>query len=363
MKIKILPPILSSLLKMSRGMTRAKELDPVLSNFLLRADNGVLSLLATNVELSLLARTKLLEIVESGSILVPSKILMEIVKTADSDVVMELTSEDGVLNVVASKSSWKIMLMKGDNKYPSLDNYEDRQFYVFNTAELNSGLKKVLTAISSDSKDPESQLVRISNGYIEATDGVKYQRCACSHQDVSFLMTLGAATSMSFILSESVADQASIGVSKDDLVLKVGDDVFVGQHPVNKFKDCSGFFSAVSGNSLSLLVNKKEFSRSLDKAKILSDYDTRIVKISITADELRIHCSDRSDNHAIVSMPCSWQGPSVEVGFNVDYLEAVIGTFDSADLDIRFNKDSIATKPIIITEEKHDAVLSQALLV
>ena len=93
---------------------------PILSNVLLEADNGVLSLTATDLEIEMRERVEA-EIVQPGAITAPAHMLYDIVRKLPDGAQVQLATDEtgGRLNLVAGKSAFTLQALPRED-FPAM---------------------------------------------------------------------------------------------------------------------------------------------------------------------------------------------------------------------------------------------------
>ena len=121
---------------------------PILSNVLLEADNGALSLTATDLEIEMRERVEA-EIVQPGAITAPAHMLYDIVRKLPDGAQVELATDDtgGRLNLVAGKSAFTLQALPRED-FPAMAQDEMPAAFALPVGDLRRLIDKTRFAIS-----------------------------------------------------------------------------------------------------------------------------------------------------------------------------------------------------------------------
>jgi DNA polymerase-3 subunit beta len=125
---------------------------PILGNILIKADNQKVEIVATNLELAVIANLRS-KIEEPGSFTVPGRTLMDFVNLL-SDEKVDIELQDNELVVKCGKSATKIKGMPSE-EFPIIPSLEDGKGFLVDAVELKSGLGQVLSAVAKNDIRPE----------------------------------------------------------------------------------------------------------------------------------------------------------------------------------------------------------------
>ncbi|MFA6486116.1 MAG: DNA polymerase III subunit beta [Candidatus Magasanikbacteria bacterium] len=125
---------------------------PILSNILIKADNQKVEMIATNLELAVVANLRS-KTEEAGSFTVPARTLMDFVNLL-SDEKVDIELQDSELIVKCGKSSTKIKGSPAED-FPIIPSLEDGKGFMLNAESLKRGLDQVLPAVAKNDIRPE----------------------------------------------------------------------------------------------------------------------------------------------------------------------------------------------------------------
>lgn len=164
MKLTVERDAISDALKMASGVLPMRSIHPILSNVLISAVEGELSVLGTDQDMSLRADIKC-DIISDGAVAAPAKSLTELIRVlAPGSLTME--TDDTRVAITQGTGSFTISGVNPAD-FPSVDIMEQpKETIKLPAAFLNSLINSSSFAISKD-----SSRVSLSGLYIKITDG------------------------------------------------------------------------------------------------------------------------------------------------------------------------------------------------
>lgn len=126
---------------------------PILNNVLIKAKEGVVELVSTNLEIAIIAEIRA-KVDVVGSFTVPTKTFADFVQlVSDEQISVELI-DGAALLVTTSKTKTKI---KGEaaDEFPIIPNAEGGNTFIFNTAHLRDALIQTIFSVSRSDVRPE----------------------------------------------------------------------------------------------------------------------------------------------------------------------------------------------------------------
>jgi DNA polymerase-3 subunit beta len=125
---------------------------PILSNVLIKVLDQKVELIATNLELAVIAVLRA-KVDEQGSFTVPAKTLYDFISLL-SDEKVEIALSENELSVICGKSATKIKGTPAD-EFPVVPNVESEKGYLINGETLKNGLNQIIQSASRNDIRPE----------------------------------------------------------------------------------------------------------------------------------------------------------------------------------------------------------------
>ncbi|EKD43503.1 MAG: DNA polymerase III, beta subunit, partial [uncultured bacterium] len=152
MKITCTKDNLSKALSIVGGIANKNVNLPILGNVLIKADDQQTEIIATNLELAIVAHVRS-KVDEPGSFTVPAKTLSEFVNLLSDDKI-EMELKDNELLITCGKSSTKIKGTPAD-EFPVIPSVSDGSGFLFNAEQLKSGLGQTVSSLAKSEIRPE----------------------------------------------------------------------------------------------------------------------------------------------------------------------------------------------------------------
>ncbi len=152
MKITCTKENLSKALSMVGGIANKNVNLPILGNVLIKADDQQMEIIATNLELAIVAHVRS-KVDEPGSFTVPSKTLSEFVNLL-SDEKIEMELKDNELLITCGRSSTKIKGTPAD-EFPIIPSVDSGNGFLFNAEQLKTGLGQTVSSLAKSEIRPE----------------------------------------------------------------------------------------------------------------------------------------------------------------------------------------------------------------
>jgi DNA polymerase III subunit beta len=322
MKVNVSRDELAQKLSIVSRAVSARTTVLVLGGVMLRAENGILSLAATDMELSL--RTSLdAQVDGSGAAVVPGKMLVELVRLLpDDDVQIEHRSEEGVVRVDSGSYSSRLHTYNVED-FPRLPDVGAVGAFAVDKDALLDTVARVSRSASRDESRPvlTGILARFEGGKIvmAATDSyrlsVKETPMEGEAPELEAIIPARALTEVSRIAAG--ADTLELGVQENQVVF-VADDVTLttrrieGQFPNYKQLIPESYEQIVT-------LPRSEVLEVVRRVGVMAQRNSPI-RLRFAEGELTVSAQTQDVGESHESMPVDYTGEAMEIGFNADYL-------------------------------------------
>ncbi|MFV3130761.1 DNA polymerase III subunit beta [Niveispirillum sp. KHB5.9] len=312
---------------------------PVLSNVLLNAGNGTLSLVATDMDLEI-SETVTAEILTPGSATAPAHTLYDIARKLPDGSQVELDATGDVLTLRSGRSNFKLGTLPVADfpemthgswphqfalKADVLKGLIDRTKFAISTEETRYYLNGIHVHATKGKAGEEPSLRAV------ATDGHRLAR-------VETPLPEGAAGLPGVIiprktvlevrkLLDEVGDMVEIGLSETKIRFSLGDVTLVSKLIDGTFPDYERVIPA--GNDKSLDVDSKLFAAAVDRVATISTEKSRAVKLSLGQGVLTLSATAADAGSASEELEVDYASTPLEIGFNSRYLLDITGQIES----------------------------------
>jgi DNA polymerase III subunit beta len=310
---------------------------PILSNVLLRAEDGQLALSATDMDIEIVARTPA-QGAKSGSTTAPAHTLYDIVRKLRDGAQIELDSggDKGQMVLRSGRSTFTLACLPPED-YPLMSTGDLAHSFTVGAAELKKLIDRTRFAISTEetryylngiylhaARNNEVPMLRAV-----ATDGHRLAR-------MEIPLPEGASGMPGVIVPRKTVQEVrklldADGAADQDIVISLSDTKirFVMGETVLNSKLIDGTFPDYdrvipSGNDKMLEIESKPFAEAVDRVSTIS----RAVKLTIERGTVTLSATSPENGTASEELEVRYNAASLEVGFNARYLLDIAGQIE-----------------------------------
>ena len=293
---------------------------------MLQAAGDGISLSATDTEIALQSNIPA-DIEQEGSLLLPARLLLDIVRVADGDKVsIESASDQGVVNVTSERASFAVRTLPASD-FPKLPPADADTAVQVDAPALSATIERVAKAASRDETRPvlTGILVSLEDGTLRmvATDSYRLsvKESAVPGMNGSAFeanVPARALQELGRVVAETQPESVAI-VTRDNQVVFVSGRVTLSSRLID------GQFP----NYRQLLPESYEHDVVIDKSELLgvvrrvSLMAQRNAPLRLRFEQGTVTLSAQTPDvgEASESVPVNYQGDELEIGFNPQFLQ------------------------------------------
>jgi DNA polymerase-3 subunit beta len=329
MKLSIERAALLKSLAHVQSVVERRNTIPILSNVLLRAEKGKLSLSATDMDLEIVDSVEAV-VTTPGATTTPAHTLYDIVrKLADAKMELELNAEGTSLTVRAGRSQFKLGCLPTED-FPQMSTAAVKNEFELSSAELKQLIDRARFAISMEETRYYLNGIYLHAARSEtgdvlravATDGHRLAR-------VEMPLPKGGAGLAGIIVPRKAVNEVRklldetnepirIGISDTKLRFAIGEIVLTSKLIDGTFPDYERVIPV--GNDKILDVDPKIFASAVDRVATISTEKSRAVKLSMDKGALTVSASSPESGSATEELEVTYTAAPMEIGFNSRYL-------------------------------------------
>jgi DNA polymerase-3 subunit beta len=309
----------------SQGVVEKKTTVPILSNVLMEASDGALTLTATDLELSIRCSCPA-EVGKPGAGTIPAKRLLDYVRLLPEGDITIKFSDTHWASLSSGRSKTRIAGMARDS-YPELPEMPEALAEV--PAKTLSGLiAKTIFAISAEeSRFTLNGALMVLNGAtvtLVATDGHRLAMAQQTVAEASFgsFRSLLPRKAMNELLklAGDAGEDAKVQLSGDDnhIYFVVGDRLLISRKLTGNFPDYERVLPKEATHSITF--QKDELRAALERVAQFADERSRAIRTQLSDGEVKIYSSLSDTGETEEPLPIDYDGPALEIGFNAQYL-------------------------------------------
>lgn len=327
---------------------------PILENFLFEIKNGLLTIYATDLEISLKSSINIVT-EENTSIVVPAKLLHDVLRSLGDTTVHFDISGSGKLNLKTDNGQYTLSYLDSD-EYPEIPSFpgqavsEDIEEISINGLELKNAFDRTSFAMSKEEMRPAMMgtLLEFSEEGLRfvTTDGhrlVNYLNKKIKPDiQQQYIVPEKAISVLQKILDEK---DVKLYLSKTHISFQLKEIELITRLIGQKYPDYRSVIPLE--NEFELKVKTKELHDAIKRMMLFSTSSTRRVKFSISESNLEISAEDLDIGASgKENIMCEYSNEPIDIGFNSSYVNDILSHLVS-EKEILFKLHS-ATKAVVI---------------
>jgi len=315
---------------------------PILSNVLLSADDGKISVRATDLEVTL-EHAFPAEISESGSVTVPAKLFSSYLGNLQAGL-MELTGTPTRASVKYERSNYDFHALPAE-EYPPLPSAQKGQHFRILAKRFRDGVNATIFAASNEEARGAvlmGTLLEVEGDSLTmvATDGYRLAKFQTSLEN-------GVSGSEKYIvpsraLSEAArnlgtaefVDVTALGPQSNQLMFAAGDTSIIVRLVDGQYPNYGQVIPAKFDRSMT--VSTPSLIAALRRAELVAGDRASMVKLAVANQTLIVTASSDVSGNAYEELEVEQQGEDLTIAFNARYLVEILNHIESAQTVMEF---------------------------
>jgi DNA polymerase III subunit beta len=339
MKFVVLREALLKPLQLVAGVVERRQTLPVLSNVLIVLNGDQLSLTGTDLEVEIVGRVQLSQAGEAGEITVPARKLVDICRSLQEGANIEFFQEDQRIIVKSGRSRFTLSTLPAAD-FPNVEDTPGNLRFSCAQQEIKRLIER--TSFAMAQQDVRYYLngmlweVRQDQLRVVATDGHRMAMCtravAVNTADVvQAILPRKGVLELLRLLDDSTA-QVEITLSTNNIRVTSPDYTFTSKLVDGKFPEYERVLPR-GGNKV-VIGSRVELKQAFGRTAILSNEKYRGVRFLLSEGLLTIVANNPEQEEAEEQVVVDYVGDSLEVGFNVSYLQDVTNVINHENIKI-----------------------------
>jgi DNA polymerase-3 subunit beta len=310
----------------------------VLGGVLLRASEGSMELSATDMELSLRLSVEA-QVEGGGAVVAPGRLLVDLARLLpESEVILEHRPEHGVLEVTCGPASYKLNTYSAED-FPKLPEVEGAQTFAVDTSAFLETVSRVARAASRDESRPvlTGVLVRFEGGKLimAATDSYRMsvketEIAGGAAAELEAIVPARALTELSRIAQDS--GELQIGVQENHVVFGAGDIWLTTRRIDGQFPNYKQLLPETFEHEV--VLPREEFLEVVRRASVMAQRNSPL-RLRFAEGEVTVSAQTQDVGEAKETLPVSFSGEPLEIGFNPDFLRDGLESVESEEVALR----------------------------
>jgi DNA polymerase-3 subunit beta len=314
---------------------------PILDNFLFELNSKELTVSASDLETTMSATLEI-DSTDKGSVAVPAKLLLDILKTFPEQPLTFSVQENSTVEISSNSGKYAIAYAPGE-EFPRSVQLDDPSSTIVPAEVLATAVSKTIFAAGNDDLRPVMSGVFFQfspEGLIfVATDAhklVKYARTDVKASQVAdFIMPKKPLNILKGILGASDAE-VKIDYNDSNATFSFENYILTCRLIDGKYPNYEAVIPKENPNKL--LIDRMQFLSSVRRVAIFSNKTTHQIRLKIAGAELNISAEDIDySNKAEERLTCDYQGDDMQIGFNSRFLLEMLNNLQSDEIQLEMS--------------------------
>jgi len=341
------------------GVIPSKSISPILGHILFKAENGTLTLMGSDLEVSLKTKIKA-EIHDEGGIAIPGRMIFDTVKQLpELDLEVETYGEFKI-KIKCSTGEYHIT-GNSEEDFPVFPKVEPVGTVKFNKDKLERMINSCIFSASTD--DLRVTLmgilfqIRTDQFRTVATDGHRLVRIIDTkftyEKDLEDVIIPTKALNLLLRnLGEEEVEKIELTLGESYIVFKLNSCTIVSRQLEGKFPNYDMVIP--KDNDKKMKIDRNMFLSSLGRISLFSNNITQQIKLALKGEEVKISAQNiEIGSDAEELLKCQYTGNPLNIGFNYTYIMDAIKHLNTDDVIIEFGT-SVSATLIFPSEQAED---------
>jgi DNA polymerase III subunit beta len=324
----------------TQSVVERKTTIPILSNFLLEADEaeGRLTITATDLDQSIKTSCSA-KVKKPGSCTIPARKLYDYIKLLpDGDISIKLQDNHWV-QIRSGRSNTKMVGMARAN-FPQVPEFPSVSSVSLPVASFRSLISKTIFAISNEESrytlNGALLILKPESLAMVATDGHRLAHIEKQGENLGSipggekktLIPRKALAELQSLLSNTDAEKVEFADDENQLFFRIGKRVLTSRKLTGQFPNYEAVLPR--DNNKFIIVRSEDLCGSIQRVAQFADERSGAIKIRLEQNELRISSSSTESGESEDTIESPYQFDALVVGFNsgymLDFLKAIGNT-------------------------------------
>lgn len=339
MKINLSRDTLLKPLQHVTGVIERRQNSPVLSNLLVKIDNGTMQLTGTDLEVEMQATTPV-DATGTNEITIPARKFMDICRTLPEGAQLDLQIEANKITIRSGRSRFTLATLPAQ-EFPQSEALNPQQEITLSQARLKKLIDQTQFAMAQQDVRYylNGLLFEITPEYIRTvtTDGHRLafaeitEKLAINESRQVIIPRKGVGE-LSKLLEDSDAT-VRVQLSDNHIKITLPDVIFISKLIDGKFPDYNQVIP--QGHTNILTSSREALRQALSRASVLSNEKYRGMRLTLSSNNLKATIHNPEQEEAEEELEVNYSGDEFEIGFNVAYFLDVLGNIKTEEVTVK----------------------------
>ncbi len=328
------------------GIVERRHTLPILANVLLRKDAENVSFLASDVEIQIQTTSTLGPGNDSGATTLSAKKLLDILRALPDAADVTLTVANKKATLTAGKSRFALQTL-GAEEFPTVTlATEFKASFTLAQKQLKHLFYMVHFAMAQqDIRYYLNGLLLVTDGAlvrVVATDGHRLAYCQAKVDGASMeknevIIPRKTVLELQRLMSDT-DEPVNIDVAANQVRFRFGEVEMISKLVEGKFPDYQRVIP--TGYQKQVILDRETFASSLSRVSILTSEKFKGVRLSISSSAMKIQTNNSEQEEAVEELEIDYDGETLELGFNVGYLQDLLNNLKTEKISIEFGESN-----------------------
>ena len=311
-------------LQQAVGTIKPNNTLPILDCFHLELNNNDLTITTSDLEVTTIVNLEV-ESVENGTIAVPHKTLLDLLKTFNNETIT-ISAINNTLTITASSGEYQLAYDDA-NDYPSTPNVEE-EYITIDSNHLQQSISKVLFATANDDLRPTLSGVYFDNGFIVATDAHKLVKVE-STINGNFILPKKASQQLKNLLPKDT--NVTLQYNQTNALFSFDNITIITRLVDGKYPNYEAVIPKENPNRLS--INRQEFISVLKRMEVFANKQTNQIRLDLSDFEVLISSEDVDyRSRAKETLDAVYSGEPMAIGVNAKFLVEMLNSLNCEEV-------------------------------
>lgn len=315
---------------------------PVLENVLLQLEGSVLTLTATDMDISISTRLQV-QGGRNGSILVPAKRFTDTVRAlSDGELTFDADPDNYRIAINVPSGQFKLSGLSPD-EFPKLVNFEGAISLRLPQEKFSKMVDRTIFACSTDEFRPAMTGVlfqfRPEQVRAVATDGFRLVRVIDNETKADVTEGLDIIIPPKGLLLATKAFETAdvtLAASQTHVRFEDGETVITARLIDEKYPNYESVIP--QANDKRMIVRRDDLLNTVKRVSLYSNAQTRQVRMKMGVNALQIAAQDTdTGGEAHESITCDYGDEELEIGFNAHFVREALDRLDTSEVSFDFS--------------------------
>ena len=309
---------------------------PVLTHLLAQLSGNMLTLTATDLEVSMETRIDV-KGVRDGRALLPARKFLDMIREFPDVMVSIEATDSGHIKLGADGKKYDLAAETVQN-YPKVPSLTNVPVFLIDRGKLRRAISKVVFAVSRDELRPQltGVYVKVAPDMLRlvTTDGHRLVKITLQHDGFKgeaeeCIVPAKAMNTVSRLCERE--GNAEILFSPAQIGFRIGPTTLITKLIEGRYPNYEAVIPTDNKNRLT--VDLEQLNASVRRASIVSNEISRQIRMRLRADHVEIQVEDiEQGNEGEETVPCTYTGEPMDIGYNSGYVLDVLKQVDTSEV-------------------------------